>query len=767
MDAIRDGVVSSGTLSAYISDITEFLIWIRVEHSDWFTDHGKLQFDLTQHRLPSESPRAFKIRSRASLEDLYRDAHSHPVLHLNLVSAESFMQFISLLRSRRNGMYLSKSAYGNKRAALNHFCRLHNRLGYPEHFKLELANLYRGFFRNLVQRGMQGGRRGGGQRQPNNGPIAQPEPNNNGVAPNVAPRRPGSGSMDGKEPMSVELYRGLCKWFFDWGTMDGVFAHAFLVLSWNLMCRAKNTASIKMSDVRWINFDCFEIFFGHSKTDQLGDNAKYPRHLFANPNDPLVCPVVALSLYFSCCFNTNQTSESSLFPGNLQHDHFKELLTRILAEHRDEVIILGYQDGDLGTHSIRKGATTFISSLPGGPPPTAVCIRGGWTMGHVKDVYMRYATAGDEFVGRCLCLLPLLQTTFGISPLHFGSWVGEALIQRTVSSQFPMVHQIEGFGKMCRMCLASTLYHRKYISNFASYHIARITSYVFRHASTLECFTENLDAVVTKIPWEDRDHHFSGIPPHLTALHELMEVKTEQRALVDKFIDRMKVVLDERGIEGGNLTVAQLQAVIANGVREIRQRLDKLEGGPLQRRQQNQEDPQQALATQNSNYTLHFHHGQFSRVPSDWRFPRIGVLDCWRHWWIGDNVRKAPPLRMLTKQDVEWLARVPLSEEEKHGRTGRDSDKRRLPRKTLSDMKFLMNHLTKIIKDKGKFIEPAVATTADVNAMFYEIADEFQGIRDAQKKWVTVVNELRDQAADDRRELAGRPRQNKRRRRQV
>ncbi|KAL7555780.1 hypothetical protein ACA910_003931 [Epithemia clementina (nom. ined.)] len=129
----------------------------------------------------------------------------------------------------------------------------------------------------------------------------------------------------------------------------------------------------------------------------------------------------------------------------------------------------------------------------------------------------------------------------------------------------------------------------------------------------------------------------------------------------------MKVVFDERGIEGGNLTVAQLQAVIADGVREIRQRLDELEGGPLRQQQQNQEDPQQVLATQNSNYNLHFHHGQFSRVPSDWRFLRIGVLDCWRHWWIGDNVRKVPPLRMLTKQDVEWLARVPLRRMDRTG----------------------------------------------------------------------------------------------------
>ncbi|KAL7568389.1 hypothetical protein ACA910_012109 [Epithemia clementina (nom. ined.)] len=185
-------------------------------------------------------------------------------------------------------------------------------------------------------------------------------------------------------------------------------------------------------------------------------------------------------------------------------------------------------------------------------------------MGHVKDVYMRYAMAGDEFVGQCLCLLPYLQNTFGISPPHFGPWVGKALIQHAVSSQFPVVHQIEGFGKMCCMCLASTLYHHEYISNFASNHIAQITSYVFRHAATLEFFMENLDAVVTKTPWEDRDHHFSGIPSHLMAVHKLMEVKTEQHALVDKFIDRMKVVLDEQGIEGGNLTVVQLQAIIAD-----------------------------------------------------------------------------------------------------------------------------------------------------------------------------------------------------------
>ncbi|KAL7560043.1 hypothetical protein ACA910_000082 [Epithemia clementina (nom. ined.)] len=83
------------------------------------------------------------------------------------------------------------------------------------------------------------------------------------------------------------------------------------------------------------------------------------------------------------------SSESLLFPGRLQHDHFKDQMDHCLIAHCDSVAALGYQPGDIGTHSIRKGSTTFLSSLPSGPPPTATCIRGGWTMGHVKVVYMR------------------------------------------------------------------------------------------------------------------------------------------------------------------------------------------------------------------------------------------------------------------------------------------------------------------------------------------------------------------------------------------
>jgi hypothetical protein len=87
-------------------------------------------------------------------------------------------------------------------------------------------------------------------------------------------------------------------------TNDGVFAHTFLVLTWNLGCRVNNTVNIQFKDIVWSHhFDCFQVHFSHSTTDPMGDDRAYPRHIFANPIDPIVCPVLLIGMYFSSCFS--------------------------------------------------------------------------------------------------------------------------------------------------------------------------------------------------------------------------------------------------------------------------------------------------------------------------------------------------------------------------------------------------------------------------------------------------------------------------------
>jgi len=80
---------------------------------------------------------------------------------------------------------------------------------------------------------------------------------------------------------------------------------------------------------------------------------------------------------------------------------------------------LGYPLQHIGSHSICKGAVLYLSSVPGGPQAAAICIHAGWTMGKVKDRYMQYIDIGDQFVGRCLSLLPLLSFQFACLPPYF------------------------------------------------------------------------------------------------------------------------------------------------------------------------------------------------------------------------------------------------------------------------------------------------------------------------------------------------------------
>jgi hypothetical protein len=267
------------------------------------------------------------------------------------------MAYLDQLRNQRTGKRLSRSAYGNRRAALNDLFRWHGRnRGCPEEFNRELSPLFRGFLRIIAQNDEQEG---------------------------------GANVKEGKEPMSVELYRLLCKIFLEMGTDEGVWAYCFLVLTWNLMCRGNNTTRICWNQIFWITSDSLEIHFAHHKGDQLGDKRKYPCHIYSNPLDPLVCPIFALSLYL-LTFNARPFPEGRVFPGNRQYKRFGDLLRIVLRDNADAVCRCGHEPKDIGVHSIRKGAATYCSSQPGGPPAAAICVRAGWTMGNVQDIYIKW-----------------------------------------------------------------------------------------------------------------------------------------------------------------------------------------------------------------------------------------------------------------------------------------------------------------------------------------------------------------------------------------
>jgi hypothetical protein len=112
-----------------------------------------------------------------------------------------------------------------------------------------------------------------------------------------------SGEMpmqEGKQPFTFESYRMLSnialKQEIEIGTL--LFAQLYLVLCWNLMARSCSVASLMYQHITWTD-DSLVVTIPRHKGDQEGTNT-YPKHVYANPTMPELCPVLSLGLHVLC-----------------------------------------------------------------------------------------------------------------------------------------------------------------------------------------------------------------------------------------------------------------------------------------------------------------------------------------------------------------------------------------------------------------------------------------------------------------------------------
>ena len=191
-------------------------------------DDGRDQIAHITEEHGGDGVRAWRSRTRAAFLGLLHSCDESPVLLLGEVTPRGIMEYaMGCRRLQGRQGYLSKSAYGQICATVFHLFRVHNGVGFSENFHKELGNYFRGFYHHLTQ------------QPPQQEAIGEPLQTGGGVGAvvvNPAPCRCRI-NKEGKDPMSVDLYKKLCGWLLDWNTNDGVFGHCFLVLTWNLSCR--------------------------------------------------------------------------------------------------------------------------------------------------------------------------------------------------------------------------------------------------------------------------------------------------------------------------------------------------------------------------------------------------------------------------------------------------------------------------------------------------------------------------------------------------
>ena len=123
----------------------------------------------------------------------------------------------------------------------------------------------------------------------------------------------------------------------------------------------------------WMD-DCLAVLFTHQKNDQDGERPRDPRRIYANPVMPEICPILSLGMYFLVYNPTNM--QVRLFSGNNQYERFRARFNRCIREDQEVIQAMleaGQTAENLGTHSFRKGGTTYVSSgCVGGPSAAAI-----------------------------------------------------------------------------------------------------------------------------------------------------------------------------------------------------------------------------------------------------------------------------------------------------------------------------------------------------------------------------------------------------------
>ena len=105
--------------------------------------------------------------------------------------------------------------------------------------------------------------------------------------------------------------------------------------------------------------------FSQMKNDQMGLRPRDPRHIYANPLMPEICPILSIGIYW-LTYGFIGSNSNSLFPGgSRQDDRFRKILELLVTNDDSiarELESRGIRLTDLGTHSMRKGDATHAAS---------------------------------------------------------------------------------------------------------------------------------------------------------------------------------------------------------------------------------------------------------------------------------------------------------------------------------------------------------------------------------------------------------------------
>ena len=384
-------------------------------------------------------------------------------------------------------------------------------------------------------------------------------------------KKHGLRTTEGKKHLPFKGYVRLAEILFKSENKEYIQAHTFLVLDWNMMSRSESVIESNI-DLISQQKDCINIDLGKTKCDQEGlKYVDYPLHLYSNPQEPCICPVLALCRLLICHPMILQ-GQRPLFEGVSQYDRFHSIFKEIVSsdEYRHEFVALGISPEDFGTHSIRKGSATLCATgCIVAPPISSICLRACWALPGVLNRYIKIADAGDQHVGKVVCGRDRMSVDFteSLPYFDFSDFVGaeyvarHATVNAWIKDRMPVdARSNEGVFSLFKACIASLAYHKQK-GNLDS--IMHSNCLVRSSAFWMEDIPY-ADNVTTKYPWnKTRDTpELTGLPPDVNLLVEVQTLKEELAQMREDLKTNFKEVLvnelDTRNVGGANHTQSNI-----------------------------------------------------------------------------------------------------------------------------------------------------------------------------------------------------------------
>lgn len=264
-----------------------------------------------------------------------------------------------------------------------------------------------------------------------------------------------------------------------------------------------------------------------------------------------------------------------MFEGASQYDRFNTIMRDIVRsdEHCETFVNLGLKPEFFGSHSLRKGAITYAAcGVTVSPPIASICIRANWKMPGVMNRYIRFESAGDQYVGKSVSGRARLTEAFAESNPYFDFSEYEpdererrhGAVNSWIRSRMPGGGENDDVFCVFKMCIASFVYHRKWLDdNLHPNSEVRTTLFWSETDPDNEHAIPYADHVVTRHLWDRTQDtpELTGLPPDVLYMAQvktlLLRFENMQESLLadnDRILTEMMTglekSLDNRAVGG-------------------------------------------------------------------------------------------------------------------------------------------------------------------------------------------------------------------------